>query len=140
MKITSQRPDGLVLLMSLTAYGPRRETAWGHLPLHLAHHLLHIVPFHAFHHLLHLFELFKEAVHAWYVGAGSFGDALLTARPDDVGVAAFFEGHRFDRCLHLDHHLVIHGLLHRLWVGTHAPRHFAHQAGEAAHFFHLLEL
>src|SRR5690606_16609847 len=115
------------------------EAAPAHHPLHAAHHALHPAAAHLRHHLFHLLILLHQLVDVGGGHAGTGGDALAPGAVEQRRVAAFLAGHRIDDRDHPRHFLA--GDLCLDVVGDLADAgQLVHQAGDAAHVLHLLEL
>src|SRR5690606_10644609 len=107
---------------------------------HALHHLHEAATLHLLHHALHLFELLEQAVDFLHMNSGTTGDALLARGLDEFRFAALQRRHALDDAfLALD---VLLGLVHvhRACLGRELRRKLVHQAGEAAHLLHLLDL
>ena len=81
----------------------------------------------------------EQTVHIPDLHAAAGGDTTLTRTFDDFRLSALFQGHRVDDRFHTHQHFVVHLRFHVVRDLPHA-RQLAHQAGHAAHVFHLAQL
>src|SRR5207342_3095324 len=117
----------------------RHAPAPAHHALHPAHQALHAAGTELAHHLFHLLELLEHLVDVGRRGAGTTRDARAARAVEQVRIAAFLRRHRTDDRDHARHFLAGDLLLEVLGHLADAGQ-LVHQATQAAHVLHLLEL